>query len=378
MTGLALLRRQTRRSLCLIAGISLLLLLGSEPVAAHEIGTTQVNLALTAQGQWNAVITTAPTALVNRLQMMAGESLSTVLTADTVSSLLEAHADVLAQQVELQIDGTVLPVTIHIQKVEMPADITLPAFVELRADGTLPAGGKYAVWRYRLVYSTYALAITGPAGAEPSIQWLEGDSPSQPFPLQEAGTRASLPRLVGQYLLLGFTHIVPYGLDHILFVLGIFLLSTRLGALLTQVTAFTIAHSVTLGLTMYGVLALPPRIVEPLIALSIAYVAVENLMTTKLTPWRPAMVFCFGLLHGMGFAGVLRDLKLRREETIPALVSFNLGIELAQLAIIAAAYGLIVLSRCDKRHYRRAVVIPASCVIAATGLYWTVTRLGAN
>ena len=80
--------------------------------------------------------------------------------------------------------------------------------------------------------------------------------------------------------------------------------------MLLQVTAFTIAHSITLGLSMYGIVSLPSRIVEPLIALSIAYVAIENLVTRELKPWRLALVFMFGLLHGLGFAGVLRELGL--------------------------------------------------------------------
>src|SRR5262249_48921612 len=150
------------------------------------------------------------------------------------------------------------------------------------------------------------------------------------------------------YLVLGFEHILPEGLDHILFVLGIFLLTTKLGPIVTQVTAFTIAHSVTLGLTMYGVISLPSRIVEPLIALSVTYVAIENIVTPQLTPWRLLLVFAFGLLHGMGFAEALRELDLPRSEVIPALVSFNAGIELAQLTIIALAFVAIAAWARDK------------------------------
>jgi hydrogenase/urease accessory protein HupE len=165
------------------------------------------------------------------------------------------------------------------------------------------------------------------------------------------------------------------GLDHILFVLGIFLLTTRLKPILVQVTAFTVAHSITLGLTMYGVISLSPRIVEPLIALSIAWVAIENLLTPKLSPWRPLVVFGFGLVHGMGFAGALKELQLPRQEVVPALVSFNVGIELAQLAIIAVAYFAVATWAGDKRWYRPAVVVPASAAIAAIGLFWTVQRV---
>jgi hypothetical protein len=138
-----------------------------------------------------------------------------------------------------------------------------------------------------------------------------------------------------------------------------------------QVTAFTIAHSLTLGLTMYGIVSLPSRIVEPLIALSIAYVAIENI----LTPWRPAVVFCFGLLHGMGFASALAELRLPREEIIPALISFNLGIEFAQLTVLAVAFLAIAVWIRDKWWYRPRFVVPASALIAAIGLFWTVQRV---
>ena len=117
-----------------------------------------------------------------------------------------------------------------------------------------------------------------------------------------------------RYLTLGFTHIVPHGLDHMLFVLGIYLLSRRARSVLCQVSAFTVAHSITLGLSMYGVVSVSPRIVEPMIAISIAYVAIENLFLSELKSWRVVLVFAFGLLHGMGFAGALKDLGLPRSE----------------------------------------------------------------
>lgn len=176
-----------------------------------------------------------------------------------------------------------------------------------------------------------------------------------------------------RYLILGFEHIIPEGLDHVLFVLGLFLLSTRLKPLLWQVTAFTVAHSVTLALAIYGIVDLPSHIVEPLIALSIAYVAIENLATSKLKPWRPAVVFLFGLLHGMGFAGVLRELGLPRDDFAEALVLFNVGVELGQLAVILIAFLMVGWFR-NRPWFRKAIVIPASSAIAITGLYWAIAR----
>ncbi|TWB20784.1 hydrogenase/urease accessory protein HupE [Nitrospirillum amazonense] len=362
----------------LLGGLLLALRLG-QPSHAHEIGTTQVQLIVGPGDTWSATITTAPTALVNKLEAAGGGPLSRDLTADRVQTLLPPYAGAIAAQVDLRADGAPMPATVVVERVEMPSDITLPAFVVLRASGPLPPGARTITWRYGLVYSTYGVVFTDAAGGAPQTQWLEGDAASPPFALAANAAPISWPRLAAQYLQLGFLHILPEGLDHILFVLGIFLLTTRLRSILVQVTAFTLAHSVTLGLTMYGVISLPARVVEPLIALSVAYVAVENILTARLTPWRPLVVFGFGLLHGMGFAGALADLHLARRDVIPALVSFNVGIELAQLSIIAAAYGAVALvcvsgGNKDQPWYRRRVVIPASSLIAATGLFWTVQR----
>ncbi len=219
------------------------------------------------------------------------------------------------------------------------------------------------------------LTIETEGAEEASRQWIEGAKESEPYALGSTIAAATRGQVVRTYLELGFTHILPKGTDHILFVLGIFLLSIRLKPILMQVTAFTIAHTITLALTIYGVVSLSPRIVEPLIALSIVYVAVENIVTPKLSPWRVAVVFAFGLLHGMGFAGVLAELGLPRSEFLPALLSFNAGVELGQLAVIAIAFLLIGLPFRNKPWYRRRIVIPGSIAIAAVGLFWFVQRV---
>ncbi|MEA1673878.1 HupE/UreJ family protein [Nitrospirillum sp. BR 11163] len=327
---------------CWLWALLLMVCLGGR-APAHEIGTTQVQLTVGPGDAWSATITTAPTALVNKLEAATGRPLSRDLTAERVRAILPPLADTIAARVDLAADGAPVAATVAVERVEMPNDITLPAFVVLRAGGPLPPGTRAVTWRYGLVYSTYGVVFTDAAGGAPRTQWLEGDAASAPFTLAANAAPVSLAELAAQYLRLGFLHILPEGLDHILFVLGIFLLTTRLRSILVQVTAFTLAHSVTLGLTMYGVISLPSRVVEPLIALSVAYVAVENIMTARLTPWRPLVVFAFGLLHGMGFAGALADLHLARRDVIPALVSFNVGIELAQLSIIAAAYAAVAL-----------------------------------
>jgi hypothetical protein len=143
----------------------------------------------------------------------------------------------------------------------------------------------------------------------------------------------------------GVEHIVPLGLDHILFVLGLFFLSVKIRPLLWQVTAFTAAHTVTLALATLGYVTIPDEymwIVESIIAASIVYVAVENIFTDGLNPWRPAIIFCFGLLHGLGFASVLNAYGLPDNAVIPALLGFNIGVELGQLLCIAIAFIIVV------------------------------------
>jgi hydrogenase/urease accessory protein HupE len=208
-----------------------------------------------------------------------------------------------------------------------------------------------------------------------STEWLEGGQASTPFSLAKAIQQPERLRIAWRYLLLGFTHIMPKGLDHMLFVLGIYLLSGRMRSVLSQVSAFTVAHSITLGLSMYGVVAVSPRVVEPLIAISIAYVAIENIFLAELKRRRIALVFTFGLLHGMGFAGALKELGLPHTEFLTALLTFNIGVEVGQLSVITAAFLLVGWHCANRTWYRRAVVVPASAMIACTAVYWTVHRV---
>jgi hydrogenase/urease accessory protein HupE len=350
-----------------IAAFTALILFACTLVDAHEIGTTQVRLAV-GNGRWSAQITTAPQSLLDKLESAAVRPRVSGLTGDAYRNALAPLLPAFAGDIAVSFDGVRAPAQVSIEQLEQPDDITRPAFVVIRAEGTMPASAKTLRWSYGLVYSTYALLYSG------TQTWIEGDATSPPLPV----ARIRPPgrgEVIAQYLRLGFVHILPRGLDHILFVLGIFLLSTRIRPILTQVTAFTIAHSITLGLTMYGIVSLPSRIVEPLIALSIAYVAFENVVTYELKPWRPFVVFGFGLLHGMGFAGVLRTLQLPRAEFVPALISFNAGIELGQLTVIAVAFLLTAAWFRHRSWYRQRFVVPASMAIAVTGVFWTVQRI---
>ena len=177
------------------------------------------------------------------------------------------------------------------------------------------------------------------------------------------------------YLQLGYTHILPLGLDHILFVLSLFLLNPKLKPILWQATAFTVAHTITLGLAMYEVIKPPTNIVEPVIALSILYVALENIFSPKLKASRIGIVFLFGLIHGMGFASALTELGLPKNGYFSSLIMFNIGVELGQITVILAAFLLLALPFGKKPYYRKRIVVPLSILIAAIALYWTIERI---
>lgn len=175
------------------------------------------------------------------------------------------------------------------------------------------------------------------------------------------------------YVEAGFLHIVPKGLDHIVFVLGLFFSSLLLASLLWQVTAFTLAHSITLGVASLGIIAVPGYIVEPLIALSIVWIAVENTIYKHTSKWRSLVVFGFGLLHGLGFAAVLNEYGLPKGALISSLLAFNIGVEIGQISVILLAFAMTFFVR-EKTWYRSRVQIPVSIMMGTVGAFWFIER----
>ena len=251
----------------------------------------------------------------------------------------------------------------------------LPVMADVTLSGKLRRGATSLSFQFPESLGRIVLIVER-AGHEPSAEPLETGHTSSSFPISnnaEAPEPANL-SAAAKYLRLGFTHILPHGPDHVLFVLGLFLLSAKLRPLLWQVTAFTAAHSITLALALYGVVRLPSMIVEPLIALSIAFIALENLFTSDLKPWRPLVVFGFGLVHGLGFAGVLSGAGLPRGQYLTALLTFNSGVELGQLAVIGLTLATVGWLR-RYNWYRPAIARPASGLIALLAVLWTIERI---
>ena len=145
--------------------------------------------------------------------------------------------------------------------------------------------------------------------------------------------------------------------------------------MLAQVSCFTIAHTITLVLSLLGILVLPASIIEPLIALSIVYVGIENIVTEELKKWRPILVFLFGLLHGFGFAGVLINIGIPEGYFLESLVAFNLGIEAGQILVVGLAYFILFSFFNRKFAYRKYIVIPGSITISTIGSWMFYDRI---
>jgi hypothetical protein len=269
------------------------------------------------------------------------------------------------------------PLALGIADIAVPdvGDVALPRISEITLTGPLPAGPGALTWQLARPLGDSVLRIRDPATGEiVGTDYVTAGETSVPLALGEV-TETSWQAVFVQYLEVGFVHIVPMGLDHILFVIGLFLLSTSFTTLLLQVSAFTVAHSITLALATLGYVSLPASIVEPLIAASIAYIAIENLFTTRMSRWRLLIIFGFGLLHGLGFAGVLGEIGLSPAHFVTALVGFNFGVEAGQLAVILACFLLTGLAM-RKPWYRRAIVTPTSIAIGCIAADWMVERTG--
>ncbi len=278
----------------------------------------------------------------------------------------------------LKSDGERLPLELSVIDVPIVGDTDLSRTTILKLRTTLPSGAKFFTWSWAEQLGSSVVRVKG-QNSEGSAKIVfaaavKGGAQSKPIPLTGLVSISAF-EVFSQYTVLGFEHIIPKGLDHILFVVGLFLLSTKLSSLLWQISSFTLAHTITLGLAMGGVVSAPSSIVEPLIALSIVFVAVENIMTDKLHRWRPVVVFGFGLLHGLGFASVLNDIGLQPENFVSGLLGFNFGVEFGQLAVILACFLIVGLWFSKKSYYRAYITNPASAAIAIIGAWWFVKRV---
>lgn len=357
--------------------------MGALPAAAHEVRPAVADVAVGGE-------VVDVTIRLTLEPLLAGMDLANLqdtndsplagqydaLRADDPAALtaaLQAAWPLLSARFFIKAGETMLMPSIVSVSVPDVGDITLPrdTILVLRAD--LPADGTPVQVGWDADFGSIAVRQAG-GDINSYAALLSGGALSEPLP-RAALASDTAGGVFARYIVSGFEHIIPKGLDHILFVLGLFFFALRLRPLLLQVTAFTLAHTITLALASLKIVTIPATVVEPLIAASIVYVAVENIIGGRIGAVRVAVVFVFGLLHGLGFASVLGDVGLQDSRFVVGLIGFNIGVELGQLAVIAAAFVLLGVPFGRKPWFRNRIAIPASCVIAAIGAWWTFERV---
>lgn len=357
------------------------------------------------------------------------------LEPEALTDRLDSALPDLLAKIGVTADGQPVALTVAATQVPPVGNVDLPRETTLHLTADLPQDAQTLEITWPRAYGSLILRQMGVEDGYTG--YLDGGS-SGPIAISGGSALNGLQTFLA-YIPVGFEHILPMGLDHILFVLGLFFLSTHWRPLLWQISAFTLAHTVTLALGALGYVNIPGSIVEPIIAASIVYVAIENIVSDKLHQWRPLVIFVFGLLHGLGFASVLQEFGLPQDQFVAGLIGFNVGVEFGQLTVIAIAFLLVVLAQrvdkglvdmrtgqvvygvlalsfvalgwlmdgpgfvetmgagatvflwplaglsllclasaslIDHRHaYRRVVATPASLFIASIGAYWFVERV---
>ena len=359
-------------------------------VATHQLAFTETTLTLQTDDRFEVDLIVD----LDALALGAPQDSDDAALVDTLTALSAAEFDgtidrlvrLFQRRVRVRFDNRPAPFTVRFPDQDTPraTESEIPTILGLtaRLTGDVPPDATNLEFFASRAFSDIHLTVVDELRGTTVRMVLERGARSDLVDLTGPIQRPSVVTTARRYLRLGFIHIIPAGLDHILFVLGIFLLNPRLRRLIGQVTAFTVAHALTLALSTFDVFTLAPSVVEPLIALSIAWVGVENVrqctrdttVVSRRDRWRYAVVFSCGLLHGLGFAGVLRELGLPAGERVLGLVSFNVGIELGQLAVIATA-ALVCGWYRDRPWFGRRIVAPTSALISLVGIAWTIERL---
>lgn len=375
------------RGVALLFIVGVCLFVGARAAAAHEISpaVVEVNFAQSRPG-FDIVIRQNFEVLLAGIefrhsdtdqspQKAAYDRLRALPEAD-LARAIGAFLPKFTGAVRFEVDGRPTPLTVAAIDVEANPNVATGRTTRLRlkADGDAPA--RAISWFHGTNFGPAVLRVRETTGGALKTFWIEQGQASPPIELSQI--RNPDPRReLADFVRVGYVHILPLGYDHILFIVGVFFLATTLRRIVTLVTTFTVAHSVTLYLGARSILVLPASFVEAGIALSIAVVGVEILGRTRERAFalKIATVFAFGLLHGLGFAGVLMDSGFRQGQILLPLVAFNVGVELGQLTVIAAMYLLVARLLRGNEDAVRRLRLGAAAVLAVAGLALFVTRL---
>ena len=269
-----------------------------------------------------------------------------------------------AIQTNYQIGGPEPPATVVVRSDAIAENVVLLRFVytfdhpvtNLRITSTLD----------RITQADHSHIVQIGEGDEMRQAVLNAANPSVEIDLSEKSMLAT----VWDFAQLGVEHIFT-GYDHLTFLVGLLITTATLTSLLKVITSFTAAHSITLALATFGIVSVPSRLIESLIALSIAYVAVEN-FTGKTLMQRWKITFLFGLVHGFGFSNVLQEMALTRRTLAVSLFSFNGGVELGQLVFVCAVFPFVYFATTSR--WKVYVLSVTSVAIAALGGFWFIER----
>jgi len=334
---------------------------------AHEVGTTKAVITI-GDGRYSVDLVTDAAALLARLEAAAGAEITGPLEADEYQRRLRTRADEVVRHLELRFDDIVVRPAVEL---EVSADEFAISTARLKLRGPLPTTARAVVWRYDLAATTYELDVL--SNEQRETQWLEGGQPSNPAAL------IGQPGTVHRFRV-GFSRILPGGIDQILFILA--LVFARRRRIAREFLAFASGESVALALTTVGVMPLAlsspiaAGLIAPLAALSIACIAGESLVTPGLDTGRVARVFVYGLVHGIALALTLcapRGAATHASNLLVTLVTSTAGVHTGQLAVLLTAL-LLVGSRRGQDGQRQLVAAPASIVIGITGFFWALQR----
>ena len=299
------------------------------------------------------------------------------LSPDALARKVEAEFDRLTELVTLSLGGTPVGLDLKTVTVESVADLRLARDTVLVLDAPAPTESQLVTVAWDPALGGLLIRQAG-RGSDPAYtDFLMGGGVSTGFALATEIV-PTIWEVIVKYIHSGIIHIVPAGLDHILFVIGLLAYGLSGRHLVFQVSLFTAAHTLTLGMASVGLIVVSGNIVEPLIALSIAWIGIENIRrkSDRFHPSRAVVVFAFGLLHGLGFASVLSDFGLPAGAFVLGLLSFNVGVEIGQLIIVVPIFLILKAMKPRKDTFRRRFQWPVSAIISGIGLFWVAERTG--
>ena len=375
-------------TITLLVSLFFIFSFASSSVKAHEIRPAIVDFTFDNNGLYQLTIQHNLEALLAEIGSAHDETEESenskkydelrALTPEKLNTEFENFTPKFLENMHLLFNGEKQSLQILDVNIPEVGDLELARDSTINITGILPENVESMSWKWSETFGNAVLRVSSDSEPDLFNSYLVNGDESEQVPVSGPISQSKWD-VFKNYIKVGFVHIIPKGLDHILFVVGLFLLSAKLKPLLIQVTTFTLAHSVTLALGIFGIITLTDKHmewVEALIAASIVYVCIENIYSNKLNRWRPLIIFGFGLLHGLGFASVLGDVGLDSGSFVTGLIGFNIGVEIGQLAVVAVCFLAVGLWFRNKPWYRKVITIPASIIIALIAIYWVLERTG--